>query len=60
MRGRTERQGNMMAFFGWFVHYLLIFVFLAAVAGIGIFAGKKLSDRKAAAAGDAAHTEEVK
>lgn len=37
-----------MAFFGWFVHYLLIFLILAAVAGLGIFAGKKLSDRKSA------------
>ena len=35
-----------MAFLGWFVHYVLIFVVLVVVAGLGIFAGKKLSDRK--------------
>ena len=34
-----------MAFLGWFVHYVLIFVVLVVVAGLGIFAGKKLSDR---------------
>lgn len=50
-----------MAFFGWFVHYLLIFVILAAVAGLGIFAGKKLSDRKSAKMSEeAAEAEEVK
>lgn len=50
-----------MAFFGWFVHYLLIFVILAAVAGLGIFVGKKLSDRKdAKMAKEAADAEEVK
>ena len=38
----------MAAFLGWFVHYVLIFVVLAAVAVLGIFAGKKWSDRKAA------------
>lgn len=49
-----------MAFFGWVIHYLLIFVILAAVAGIGIFAGKKLSDRKSAKlAEEAADAEEV-
>lgn len=50
-----------MAFFGWFVHYLLIFVILAAVAGLGIFVGKKMSDKKnAKAAEESADTEEVK
>ena len=50
-----------MAFFGWFVHYLLVFVILAAVAGLGIFVGKKLSDRKSAKmAAEAAEAEEVK
>lgn len=37
-----------MAFLGWFGHYVLLFVVLAAVAGVGIFAGKKWSDRNAA------------
>lgn len=50
-----------MAILGSFVHYLLIFVILVVVAGLGILAGKKLSDRsdakKAAADGK---TEEVK
>ena len=27
-----------MAFLGWFVHYVLIFVVLVVVAGLGIFA----------------------
>lgn len=47
-----------MAFFGWFVHYLLIFVILAVVAGLGIFAGKKLSDRKMAKKADEAKDSE--
>lgn len=46
----------MMAFFGWFVHYLLILVILAVVAGLGIFAGKKLSDRKEAKKAEEAET----
>lgn len=37
-----------MAFLGWFVHYLIIFVILAAIAGLGIFAGKKWRDHSAA------------
>ncbi len=37
-----------MAFLGWFVHYVLVFVVLAAVAVLGIFAGKKWSDHKTA------------
>ena len=50
-----------MAFFGWFVHYLLIFVILAVVAGLGIFAGKKWSDRNAAKkAAETQESEEVK
>lgn len=49
-----------MTFLGWFGHYLLIFVILAVVAGVGIFVGKKLSDRKNAAAEEAAEAEEVK
>lgn len=43
---RTERQEKTMAFLGWFVHYILIFVVLAAAAGLGIFVGKKMSDKK--------------
>lgn len=35
-----------MAFVGWFVHYLLIFIVLVAMAGLGIFCGKKWSDSK--------------
>jgi len=31
-----------MAFLGWFVHYVLIFVVLVVVAGLGIFAGKNV------------------
>lgn len=49
-----------MTFIGWFGHYLLDFVILAAVAGVGIFVGKKLSDRKDAQAKDAAEADEVK
>lgn len=35
-----------MAFLGSLVHYLLILIILAVVAGLGIFAGKKWSDSK--------------
>ncbi len=49
-----------MAFLGWFVHYLLVFVVLAAVAGLGIFAGKKLSDKKSAKQEEAADAEKAK
>ena len=35
---------EIMAFFGWVVHYLIMFVVLVAVAGLGIFAGKKWKD----------------
>lgn len=38
----------MMAFFGWFVHYVLVFVVLAAVAVLGVFVGKKWNDSKSA------------
>ena len=31
-----------MTFFGWFVHYALVFAVLAVVAGLGVFVGKKL------------------
>lgn len=45
-----------MAFLGWLGHYVLVFIVLAAVAGLGIFCGKKWSDSKdkkqAAEAGD--------
>ncbi|MDD6307597.1 MAG: vanadium nitrogenase [Clostridiales bacterium] len=35
-----------MAFLGWFVHYFVIALILAAIAGLGLFAGKKLRERK--------------
>lgn len=35
-----------MAFLGWFIRYLIIALILAAVAGLGIFTGKKLRTRK--------------
>jgi len=34
-----------MAFLGWIGHYLLIFVVLAAVGGVGLVVGKRLGDR---------------
>lgn len=37
-----------MAFFGWFVRYLLVFAVLAGVGALGIFTGKKMSDKKSA------------
>jgi hypothetical protein len=41
--------------------YVLIFVVLVVVAGLGIFAGKKLSDRKDAKnAGETGNVEETK
>ncbi len=50
-----------MAFLGWLVHYLLIFVVLAAVALLGVFAGKKWREssdaKKAGEAADSGKTE---
>lgn len=47
-----------MAFLGWFVHYILVFAVLAVAAGLGIFVGKKMSDKKnAKAAEDTVDTE---
>ena len=43
----AERQVGRMAFIGWFVHYVLVFVVLAAVAVFGVFVGKKWSDSSA-------------
>ena len=37
-----------MAFLGWFVHYVLVFVVLAAVAVLGVFTGKKWKDHSEA------------
>lgn len=45
-----------MAFIGWLGHYLIVFLCLVAVAGLGIFAGKKWSDQKSAK--EAANIEE--
>ena len=39
-----------MAVFGWFVHYVLIMVILAAVAVAGVFAGRKWAEKKDTAA----------
>lgn len=41
-----------MAFLGWFVHYFVIALILAAVAGLGLFTGKKLRLRKNAKIAD--------
>ena len=42
-----KRKVDMtMAFLGWLGHYVLVFIVLAAVAGLGIFCGKKWSDSK--------------
>ena len=35
-----------MAFLGWFVRYFVIALILAAIAGLGLFTGKKLRERK--------------
>ena len=35
-----------MAFFARFIQYALKFILMAAVAGCGLFLGKKLRDRK--------------
>lgn len=35
-----------MALVGWFVHYFVIALILAAIAGLGLFTGKKLRERK--------------
>lgn len=36
----------MIAFINTFLSYLLLFVIMAAIAGVGIFAGTTLSKRK--------------
>lgn len=36
----------MIAFLNSFLSYLLLFVIMAAIAGVGIFAGTTLSKRK--------------
>lgn len=41
-----ERQVIIMAFLGWFLQYFVIALILAAVAGLGLFTGKKLRLRK--------------
>jgi uncharacterized membrane protein YfcA len=48
----------MMAFFGWFVHYLIVFVVLAICAVLGVFCGKKWSEKKSAQKTKAAETTE--
>lgn len=35
-----------MAFLGWFVHYFVIALILAVIAGLGFLTGKKLRQRK--------------
>ena len=37
-----------MAVFGWFVHYVLIMVILAAVEVAGVFAGRKWAEKSKA------------
>jgi hypothetical protein len=39
---------TMLQFFGWFVHYVIVFVVLAACAVAGVFAGKKWYEKKSA------------
>lgn len=41
-----RKAGKAMAFLGSFLQYVIILIVLAAIAGLGIFAGKKLRDRK--------------
>ena len=45
-----------MAFLGWFVHYVLIFLVMTAFAVFGFFAGKKSADRKSAKTADSDNT----
>jgi predicted negative regulator of RcsB-dependent stress response len=48
----------MMAFFGWFVHYLIVFVVLVICAVLGVFCGKKWSEKKEAQKAEAAKSTE--
>ena len=41
-----RKAGKIMAFLGSFLQYVIILLILVAIAGLGIFAGKKLRDRK--------------
>ena len=43
-----SKAGVFMAVFGWFVHYVLIMVILAAVAVAGVFAGRKWAEKSKA------------
>ena len=46
-RGRfIEKGGVFMAFFASFIQTAIKFILMAAVAGCGLFFGKKLRDRK--------------
>lgn len=49
-----------MAFLASFIKYLLTLVFMVIVAGIGIFTGKKLRDRKDAKAASEVSDAEIK
>jgi hypothetical protein len=44
----AEMGITMLQFFGWFVHYVIVFVVLAACAVAGVFAGKKWNEKKSA------------
>ena len=44
--GRYLTGGVFMAFFGSFIQTAVKFIIMAAVAGWGVFLGKKLRDRK--------------
>jgi hypothetical protein len=50
----------MLAFFGWFVHYLIVFVVLAGCALLGVFFGKRWSEKKTAEAANAAASSDEK
>lgn len=42
----VKQEENEMAFIASFLQYFIIMLLLAAIAAVGIFAGKKLRDRK--------------
>lgn len=41
-----RKRGNMIAFLNAFISYLLLFVIMVAIAGVGIFIGITLRKRK--------------
>lgn len=55
---KKDKGGTAMAFLGSFLQYLIEMILLAVIAVLGVFAGKKLRDRKDAKLAQTAASEE--